>query len=100
MSYSISMILLPYIDTCMCLHVALLKLSSDKELVRKWEEDQEAMKSMQIRVGFSTKVRPVIMRVPGRMLLLESEMTMMENRKKKKVCVCVCMCRLVCGVYE
>ena len=65
---------------------ALLKFSSDKDLVRRWEEDQEAMKSMQIRVGFSTKVRAVVMRVPGRMLLLESEMTMMENRKKKKVC--------------
>ena len=64
---------------------AILKLSSDKELVKKWEEDQEAMKGMQIRVGFNNKVRPVVVRVPGRMLLQEAEVTVIEKRKKKKV---------------
>ena len=64
---------------------AILKLSSDKELVKKWEEDQEAMKGMQIRVGFNNKVRPIVVRVPGRMLLREAEVTVVEKRKKKKV---------------
>ena len=81
-----------------CTQTALIKLSSDKELVSKWETDQETMKSMQIRVGLSTKVRPIIVRVPGRLLLQESEVTIVEKRRKKKVCYafCVCVCVCVC----
>ena len=81
-----------------------MKLSSDKELVKKWENDQEAMKSMQIRVGFNNKVRPIVVRVPGRVLLQEAEVTVIEKRRKKKVtdvvhvcpCVCVCVSHLLC----
>ena len=71
---------------------AILKLSTDKKLVKKWEEDQEAMKGMQIRVGFSNKVRPIVVRVPGRLLLQEAEVTVIEKRKKKKVIHSMCEC--------
>ena len=74
--------------------------------MKKWENDQEAMKSMQIRVGFNNKVRPIVVRVPGRVLLQEAEVMVIEKRRKKKVrdvvhvcpcvCVCVCVCHLLC----
>ena len=45
------------------------------------------MKFKQIQIGFSNKVRPIVVRVPGRTLLMESEVVIVEKRKKTKVCV-------------
>ena len=57
----------------------------DREAVRKLEEDKEAMKKKQVCVGFGPKMHAFPILVPGRFLIHEGEVVVLERKKKKKV---------------
>lgn len=61
---------------------------SEKELVEKWERDRETMKKKKVCIGFGPKVTPFPILVPGRFLLHEGEVFMIEKKKKSKVRGC------------
>lgn len=44
------------------------------------------MRKKGLCVGFGAKVSPIRMLLPGRVLLHEGEVWMVENKKKRKVC--------------
>jgi len=71
--------------THLLLSAALLPLMSDKEVVQKHEEDKEVMKKKQVCVGFGPKMHSFPILVPGRFLIYEGEVQVIEKKKKKKV---------------
>lgn len=62
-----------------------MKVCQDKELVQTWEKDQKKMSSLQVCVGFGSSVKPFPVEVPGRVLLEEGEVTLVEKRRRRKV---------------
>jgi hypothetical protein len=64
---------------------ALVPLSADKGLQQKWERDSEVMKNKQLCVGFGPYISQFPLRVPGRVLVHEGEVSVIEKKRKKKV---------------
>ena len=60
-------------------------MTTDKELVKKFERDQEIMKNKLLCVGFGAKITPFQLSTPGRFLIQEGEVTVVEKKRKKKV---------------
>lgn len=61
-------------------------LCRDRELVQAWNRELEVMKHLQLCIGFEVgKVQPFRVMIPGRLLIRDGEMTLIERRKKKKV---------------
>ena len=56
-------------------------------MLLKMEKDKEMMWKKQVCVGFGPKVGSFPILVPGRFLLHEGEVLMIEKKKKKKVSV-------------
>ena len=65
--------------------LALVGICRDKQIVQRWNRDQEVMKHLQLCVGFGAKVQPFRIMIPGRLLLQQGEMSLVERRKKRKV---------------
>lgn len=63
-----------------------MSLCRDRELVGRWEKQKEAMKKLQLCVAFGGKVKQFRLAIPGRLLIHEGEITLIERRKRKKVC--------------
>ncbi len=90
-----------------------MTLCRDKDLVSRWERQTESMKRLQLCVAFGSKVKQVRLLTPGRLLIQEGELVLVERRKKRKVgschyssislvcvgvgviSVCMCVCRCV-----
>lgn len=64
-----------------------MPLTSEKELVSKWEKDREVMKNKQVCVGFGPQIASFPILVPGRFLLHEGEVNTVEKRRRKKVSI-------------
>ncbi len=58
---------------------------TDKEAVQKLEKDREVMRKKQVCIGFGPKMHSFPILVPGRFLIHEGEVTVIEKKKKKKV---------------
>lgn len=63
----------------------LMRLCRDKELVDRWDRQQESMRRLQVCVGFGAKVKQCRVQVPGRLLIQEGELQLIERKKKRKV---------------
>jgi len=63
----------------------LMALCKDKELVGRWKVEQENMRRLQLCVSFGSKMKGFRLLTPGRLLLHEGELTLIERRKKRKV---------------
>lgn len=58
---------------------------TDKEAIAKLEADKEIMKKKQVVIGFGPKMHSFPILVPGRFLIHEGEVIVIEKKKKKKV---------------
>ncbi len=73
-----------------------MTLCRDKDLVSRWERQTESMKRLQLCVAFGSKVKQVRLLTPGRLLIQEGELVLVERRKKRKVNSCVITALLMC----
>ena len=62
-----------------------MSVCRDKELVGHWGREQDAIRRLQLCVGFGGKVKQFRLQTPGRMLIHEGELLLVERKKKRKV---------------
>ena len=58
---------------------------ADKDQVAKLEKDKEVMRKKQVCIGFGPKMHSFPILVPGRFLIHEGEVLVIEKKKKKRV---------------
>ncbi len=80
-------VVLKKIHVPLCTHLStdLMKLCRDKDLISRWERQTESMRRLGLCVAFGSKVKQVRLNTPGRLLIQEGEMVLVERRRKRKV---------------